>query len=859
MQKLIIAISFFLSSSFSEIVKDDFQVSGDLDSVAHTVPEIACAKNGNYVAAWLEPAGVDKYTIVGRLFNAEHIAISEEFVVNADYRKAYGSRFSLAISDSGLFVFAWYYNYGRGSGSDHYIFYRRYNKDGTPFDDGPLVAFDNNSDRVVLGDIDIANNGTCVVSWFAYNTTMGLQFGIISTAVSPTPIRKEVNKVGDDSKIGISENGRVAILFGGEDFTLKSAVYNHKVKGMPQIGASYTVDTLVNGKTWDMAMTASGNFVVSWEKEGNDCLGIRAQRFNADGVPVDQELNVDGCVSSSADKTPRVAIGFNEIFTISWEDVIEGNAYFRTYTPSGEPATNVLEINSLESDKINDIRPAVDQAGKIIFVWEDNTTSPSQIMVQKYYTAGTRIGVPIRVNGMGSSAAYPDVAYNKETGQSAVVWEDYNNGEIYLQTYDPENMQISTSVSVNTWDPAKNPSVALGESVFVVWLDKESTIPGIWLQRVSYEGVLIGNLIGLNSSGSDSCYDVSIAAGGDKVAVVWAGKDTNGDRKIRVKGKLLSSSGAVLKDSLSLGEGSAPSVAFDQNGQFIVTYHKLKTTYFNGRPINTTSNVYVRRYNASGTQIGNVITVNSEAGKASSPKAGMASDGNFAICWIDGRGGTLQFNVYGQLFSNNGTAIGSNFRIDTSTTPKSYLDIDMNETGTIGVSWFESVNNRVAARIINTNGTPNGPVRYPLNKELITPLAGAKIALVGANFFTVWMNAYNTDINQRDIWGEIYGFHDSSNPVNTEKKIFQVRLVEFSLCIQKNRRPHEIKFITSLPSRNLEILDMQGRVKTRLQSSAINPDGKTSFIWNTSMYAKGTYLARTCNAETCLRAIVINK
>jgi hypothetical protein len=75
--------------------------------------------------------------------------------------------------------------------------------------------------------------------------------------------------------------------------------------------------------------------------------------------------------------------------------------------------------------------------------------------------------------------------------------------------------------------------------------------------------------------------------------------------------------------------------------------------------------IYVQRYNSSGTPLGSNFMVNDVPDSlASGSDIGMDTTGNFVICWSDYRNGRSNSDVYAQIYDLNGTPAGSNFRVN---------------------------------------------------------------------------------------------------------------------------------------------------------------------------------------------------
>ncbi|MBD1922047.1 filamentous hemagglutinin N-terminal domain-containing protein [Microcoleus sp. FACHB-831] len=95
------------------------------------------------------------------------------------------------------------------------------------------------------------------------------------------------------------------------------------------------------------------------------------------------------------------------------------------------------------------------------------------------------------------------------------------------------------------------------------------------------------------------------------------------------------------------------------NGRFIVTWA--------GAGTGDDSGVFGQLYEANGTPVAAEFRINSTTSLPQGyPSVTALKNGNFVVTW-SGSGGGLDSNVYGRLFDNNGTALSTQFLINTNT------------------------------------------------------------------------------------------------------------------------------------------------------------------------------------------------
>ncbi|MEK9139535.1 MAG: DUF4347 domain-containing protein, partial [Nitrospirota bacterium] len=124
------------------------------------------------------------------------------------------------------------------------------------------------------------------------------------------------------------------------------------------------------------------------------------------------------------------------------------------------------------------------------------------------------------------------------------------------------------------------------------------------------------------------------------------------------------------------------SVAMNSSGAFVVTWERNQGT--------GDYDIYARMYNSSGTAIGSEFLVNETTTyDQEQAKVAMDANGNFVVVWESNHeAGTYYDNIYAQRYDATGIKIGSNFQVNTTTAgDQDYADIAMDSSGNFVVVW----------------------------------------------------------------------------------------------------------------------------------------------------------------------------
>ncbi len=112
-----------------------------------------------------------------------------------------------------------------------------------------------------------------------------------------------------------------------------------------------------------------------------------------------------------------------------------------------------------------------------LVVWEDHRGADADIYAQRVSNCGTLLGEEIIISNTPGDQLAPAVAYNDETDEYLIVWEDYrdqstNGIDLYGRLYQPPEWNTSYLPLIHRACPASLPSAA-GERARA-WLDQQT-------------------------------------------------------------------------------------------------------------------------------------------------------------------------------------------------------------------------------------------------------------------------------------------------------------------------------------------------------------------------------------------------
>jgi hypothetical protein len=204
-----------------------------------------------------------------------------------------------------------------------------------------------------------------------------------------------------------------------------------------------------------------------------------------------------------------------------------------------------------------------------------------------------------------------------------------------------------------------NPASAMsryGAAVFF-WEDCRNGGVELYGQRYTMKGLAAGVNFRVTPAGWSNMQmnpDVAMDDYG-RFVVVW---DEKGQAGQDVYGKLFAANGTPIREEFEIAKAAdateamvSATAAMDSAGNFTVCWNKQKANQ---------SDIFIRRFDASGTALGQASRINAQlTGYSKTPAIGMNRAGRFVVAWEDNL--TDMTDIMAQRFDNAGAMVGGNF------------------------------------------------------------------------------------------------------------------------------------------------------------------------------------------------------
>ena len=193
-----------------------------------------------------------------------------------------------------------------------------------------------------------------------------------------------------------------------------------------------------------------------------------------------------------------------------------------------------------------------------------------------------------------------------------------------------------------------------------------ATTGAFYGQRFDSDGTAVGSEFQINTNTVKQQQDASVVGlSGGGFIVTWQSKDQDGDNW-GVYGQRFDSAGNPTGSEFRINTATAleqqnPAIAALNDGGFVVTWQSKSQDGDNW-------GVYGQRYDAAGNAVGGEFQINTTTAKEQQdPSIATLADGSFVVSWQSKDQDGDNWGVYGQRYDASGNAVGTEFRINTTT------------------------------------------------------------------------------------------------------------------------------------------------------------------------------------------------
>lgn len=383
--------------SFACVHSGEFNISEDDPAERQTGPAVAMNHDGQFLVIWSGGLkNVSSQRIEAQRFLASGVPLGQRFVVNTGQTDSgYVSNGDTAFFDDGSFIVVWSH---AAAGGTLNVYAQRYFADGTLNGSRFKVniydpAVSTTTNHQTQPSVATATNGNFAISWTGcnYNCAQREVYARLYSENGATPnpvvqVNTSTTGIQYEPDIAMASDGRFTITWTtnpGYSYDPNFSKNWHDVAAQLFLsdGTKSGGEFRVNTNDTDMqyaptvALSGDGRFMIAWSsyEQDGDKGGIFAQRFNANGSPLNGELPINA-LTLHDQSHPSIVLSEDQRFVVTWQsDLHDGSGlgiYTRAFDAQNQPTTaQEIRVNTNTSNHQDS--PAMASKGSaMVMVWQ---------------------------------------------------------------------------------------------------------------------------------------------------------------------------------------------------------------------------------------------------------------------------------------------------------------------------------------------------------------------------------------------------------------------------------------------------------------------------------------------------------
>ena len=321
-----------------------------------------------------------------------------------------------------------------------------------------------------------------------------------------------------------------------------------------------------------------------------------------------------------------------------------------------------------------------------------------------------------------------------------------------------QDLRLNTTTANDQTEP-KIAGLENGNMVSV-WVSssQDGSGDGIFGQIIDQDGNKVGNEFQVNTFTNGNQSEPSVAARDDGGFVVsWTSANQDGSGT-GVYAQLYDMNGRKINSEFQVNSTTANNqyrsntVGADGGGFF--------TTWTSTGQDGSLDGIYGKMFDAEGNSLTSEFRINTTTNLDQRyPATARLEDGNYAVSWFSPDGSN--WGIYGQIVDKNGNLIGSEYRINTTTTwLQNFQSTTSLGDGKFVVAWNNQPSSaspefHPTAQIFNADGTKFG-AEFNVNTTYMSNQMWPRLARVNDTGFVVTWGAVGQDGSGWGTFGQMY-------------------------------------------------------------------------------------------------------
>ncbi len=334
--------------------------------------------------------------------------------------------------------------------------------------------------------------------------------------------------------ISANNNGNSVIVWqsawqDGDDW----GIFAQRVdSGSTPQGIELAVNTTSTGiqENPSVAVDNAGNFIIAWNGNGvGDSDGVFARRFDSSGNPLGPEFLVN-TYTLDTQRRAKVAADSLGNFVITWEsqgqDGSNYGIYAQRFDSNGIFQGSEFQINDTTAQEQQMSAVAMDNNGNFNVTWSSDSSGNFDIMAKRYASTGSATSGEFLVNtGISDNEQFPAIAV-ADNDNFVITWfsdkqDGIGYGGIYAQMFNNDGSFYGSEFRANTYtfDYQQNPTLAMdNDGNFIIgWQSagQDGSGDGIFAQRYASTGSATGGEFKVNGYTTNAQITPAVAMDGN--------------------------------------------------------------------------------------------------------------------------------------------------------------------------------------------------------------------------------------------------------------------------------------------------------------------------------------------------------
>ena len=760
--------------------------------LAQSQSAAAALEGGGHVVVW-QSTGQDDLAVTnstgifGQRFDGNGTPIGPEFQVNTTFSGSQGAPSVVAVPGGG-FIVAWD---GNGPGDSGGVFAQTFGADGAPVGGEVLLNTFTSStqDQVALA---ADGTGPVLAVWRSSGgdgNGWGVQGRLLDPATGqPTGAEFTVNTFTSSTQqepaaAALAGGGFVAVWSSLAQIGSRYSIIAQRLSDTgARIGGEIVVNTFTDGDQTNpvVAGLADGSFVVAWvDVNGLDGSGsgIYARRFAADGAALGEQFLVNSNTSSTQDSPAIVALAGGG-FVIGWRDAsnaIDGSGsavLAQQYGASGERIDDPIVLNVEGSGAQDEPTLAALAAGGFVAAWTSDTSGSAG--------DGSGDGVFQRVFGDPADFTLADrpvldgiapvsqffqrlcnpgpqlIVTNNAAAVSDPDSANFAGGTLRVDVINPSR---AFDDQINAPDGIEQDMLGLREAQGITIDGTTVRVDGVAVAVISGDGQQGAPFVlDLNASATVAAVErlvenltyenVSLGAQPTRLLrLQLTDGDGNASEPVVVEMQVVDRADGATPlgpeaqaNTFGAGSQTIPHVVQTADG-FVMVWRSDGQDGASG-------GIYGQRFDVDGTPVGAEFRVNTTtAGDQGEPRVTATTDGGFAVAWTSAD--VSSTGVYLQRYAANGSTAGGETLVNTFTNSQQYQpDVTVLPNGDLLAVWTSigtaapgGSGYDIVGQVLDPAGTPKG-AEFRVNVETASTQSQPAVTQVADGGFVVsWTSA----------------------------------------------------------------------------------------------------------------------